>query len=89
VIAPWREWDLLSRTKLIEWAEARGISVPQSKRGEPLFSMDANLLHISYEGARGGQGRGAEAAYPARGSSCQALQPAVNAASLLQVCQLH
>jgi hypothetical protein len=50
VIAPWREWDLLSRTKLIEWAESRGIPVPSSKRGEPPFSMDANLLHISYEG---------------------------------------
>jgi hypothetical protein len=50
VIAPWREWDLLSRTKLIEWAEARNIAVPSSKRGEPPFSMDANLLHISYEG---------------------------------------
>ena len=50
VIAPWREWDLNSRTKLIAWAEARGIAVPESKRGEPPFSMDANLLHISYEG---------------------------------------
>nr|QKY14854.1 argininosuccinate synthase (ARGS) [Polytomella parva] len=50
VIAPWREWDLLSRTKLIEYAEKNKIPVPQSKRGEPPFSMDANLLHISYEG---------------------------------------
>ena len=50
MIAPWREWDLNSRTKLIEWAESRGIAVPPSKRGEPPFSMDANLLHISYEG---------------------------------------
>ncbi|GLC37081.1 hypothetical protein PLESTB_001393500 [Pleodorina starrii] len=50
VIAPWREWDLLSRTKLIEYAEKNGIPVPQSKRGEPPYSMDANLLHISYEG---------------------------------------
>ncbi|GFR42884.1 hypothetical protein Agub_g3876 [Astrephomene gubernaculifera] len=50
VIAPWREWDLLSRTKLIEYAEKNGIPVPSSKRGEPPFSMDANLLHISYEG---------------------------------------
>lgn len=50
VIAPWREWDLNSRTKLIAYAEANGLEVPQSKRGEPPFSMDANLLHISYEG---------------------------------------
>lgn len=50
VIAPWREWDLNSRTKLINYAETHGIEVPQSKRGEPPFSMDANLLHISYEG---------------------------------------
>ena len=50
VIAPWREWDLNSRTKLIAYAEAAGIAVPASKRGEPPFSMDANLLHISYEG---------------------------------------
>lgn len=50
VIAPWREWDLNSRTRLIQFAEANGIPVPQSKRGEPPFSMDANLLHISYEG---------------------------------------
>lgn len=50
VIAPWREWDLNSRSKLIAYAEAAGIPVPSSKRGEPPFSMDANLLHISYEG---------------------------------------
>uniref|UniRef100_A0A7S3R9Y8 argininosuccinate synthase n=1 Tax=Dunaliella tertiolecta TaxID=3047 RepID=A0A7S3R9Y8_DUNTE len=50
VIAPWREWDLNSRTKLIEYAEKNGIPVPTSKRNEPPFSMDANLLHISYEG---------------------------------------
>ena len=50
VIAPWREWDLNSRTKLIEYAEERGIGVPAGKRNEPPFSMDANLLHISYEG---------------------------------------
>jgi argininosuccinate synthase len=50
VIAPWREWDLNSRTKLISYAEARGIAVPAGKRNEPPFSMDANLLHISYEG---------------------------------------
>ena len=50
IIAPWREWDLDSRTKLIEWAEKRNISVPKDKRGEPPYSTDANLLHISYEG---------------------------------------
>eukprot|EP00192_Tetraselmis_astigmatica_P005965 CAMPEP_0117675412 /NCGR_PEP_ID=MMETSP0804-20121206/15591_1 /TAXON_ID=1074897 /ORGANISM="Tetraselmis astigmatica, Strain CCMP880" /LENGTH=451 /DNA_ID=CAMNT_0005484413 /DNA_START=78 /DNA_END=1433 /DNA_ORIENTATION=- len=50
VIAPWREWDLLSRTKLLSYAEENGIVVPASKRGEPPFSMDANLLHTSYEG---------------------------------------
>jgi argininosuccinate synthase len=50
IIAPWREWDLDSRTKLIEWAEKRNITVPKDKRGEPPFSTDANLLHISYEG---------------------------------------
>ena len=50
IIAPWREWDLDSRTKLIEWAEKRNISVPVDKRGEPPYSTAANLLHISYEG---------------------------------------
>jgi argininosuccinate synthase len=50
IIAPWREWDLNSRTKLIEYAEARQVPVPKGKRGEPPYSMDANLLHISYEG---------------------------------------
>ncbi|KAG7668333.1 hypothetical protein KSW81_002225 [Nannochloris sp. 'desiccata'] len=50
VIAPWREWDLNSRTKLISYAETHGLEVPEGKRGEPPFSMDANLLHISYEG---------------------------------------
>lgn len=50
VISPWREWDLTSRSTLIRYAESRGIEVPSSKRGEPPFSMDANLLHISYEG---------------------------------------
>lgn len=50
VIAPWREWDLNSRTKLIKYAEERNIPVPAEKRGEPPYSMDANLLHISYEG---------------------------------------
>ena len=50
IIAPWREWDLDSRTKLIEWAEKKNISVPKDKKGEPPYSIDANLLHISYEG---------------------------------------
>ena len=50
VIAPWREWDLNSRTRLISYAESKGLEVPQGKRGEPPYSMDANLLHISYEG---------------------------------------
>ena len=50
IIAPWREWDLDSRTKLIEWAEKRNITVPKDKRGKSPYSMDANLLHISYEG---------------------------------------
>ncbi len=50
VIAPWREWELNSRTKLIEYAEAHQIPIPRGKRGEAPYSMDANLLHISYEG---------------------------------------
>ena len=50
VIAPWREWDLTSRTKLIEYAEANGIEVPTDKRGEAPFSVDANLWHTSSEG---------------------------------------
>ena len=51
VIAPWREWELNSRTSLIQYAEANGIEVPASKKsGEAPYSMDANLLHISYEG---------------------------------------
>ena len=50
IIAPWREWDLLSRTKLIEYAEKNQIVVPKDKRGEAPFSIDANLLHISAEG---------------------------------------
>lgn len=50
VIAPWREWDLQSRTKLIEYAEANQIPVPKDKRGEAPFSVDANLLHTSSEG---------------------------------------
>jgi argininosuccinate synthase len=50
VIAPWREWDLTSRTKLVEYAEKHQIPIPRDKRGEPPFSTDANLLHISAEG---------------------------------------
>ena len=50
VIAPWREWDLASRTKLIAYAEANQIPVPKDKHGEAPFSVDANLLHISAEG---------------------------------------
>ena len=47
VIAPWREWDLQSRTKLIEFAEKNQIPVPKDQRGEAPFSVDANLLHTS------------------------------------------
>lgn len=50
VIAPWREWDLTSRTKLIEFAEQHQIPVPKDKRGEAPFSTDANMLHTSSEG---------------------------------------
>ncbi|MFW8566359.1 argininosuccinate synthase [Orrella sp. 11846] len=51
VIAPWREWDLLSRQKLLDYAEAAGIPVDMKhKEGGAPYSMDANLLHISYEG---------------------------------------
>ena len=50
VIAPWREWDLTSRTALIAWAEEHQIAVPKDKRGESPFSTDANLLHTSSEG---------------------------------------
>jgi argininosuccinate synthase len=50
VIAPWREWDLTSRTRLIEYAQMHQIPVPKDKRGEAPFSVDANLLHISAEG---------------------------------------
>ncbi|MEM1421066.1 MAG: argininosuccinate synthase [Pseudomonadota bacterium] len=50
VIAPWREWDLTSRTRLIEWAEQHQVPVPKDKRGEAPFSVDANLLHTSSEG---------------------------------------
>src|SRR3970040_1763792 len=51
VIAPWREWDLLSREKLMDYAEKHGIPVDMKhKQGGSPYSMDANLLHISYEG---------------------------------------
>jgi argininosuccinate synthase len=50
VIAPWREWDLTSRTALIDFAEKHQIQVPKDKRGESPFSTDANLLHTSSEG---------------------------------------
>ena len=50
VIAPWREWDLASRTDLINFAEEHQIPVPKDKRGESPFSVDANLLHTSSEG---------------------------------------
>ncbi len=50
VIAPWREWDLNSRTALIDFAEKHQIEVPKDKRGESPFSTDANLLHTSSEG---------------------------------------
>ena len=50
VIAPWREWDLDSRTKLIDYAQKHQIQVPKDKEGEAPYSTDANLLHISYEG---------------------------------------
>ncbi len=50
VIAPWREWDLASRTALIDFAEKHQIQVPKDKRGESPFSTDANLLHTSSEG---------------------------------------
>ncbi|MGA2089144.1 MAG: argininosuccinate synthase, partial [Stellaceae bacterium] len=50
VIAPWREWDLNSRSKLIDYAEKHQIPIAKDKRGEAPFSTDANLLHISAEG---------------------------------------
>jgi argininosuccinate synthase len=50
VIAPWREWDLTSRTRLLEFAEAHQIPIAKDKRGEAPFSVDANLLHSSSEG---------------------------------------
>jgi argininosuccinate synthase len=50
VVAPWREWDLDSRERLIAYAERHQIPIPRGKLGEPPYSTDANLLHISYEG---------------------------------------
>ncbi|HEV8518170.1 MAG TPA: argininosuccinate synthase, partial [Burkholderiales bacterium] len=50
VIAPWREWDLTSRTRLVDYADKHQIPIPRDKRGEAPFSVDANLLHISFEG---------------------------------------
>src|SRR6202142_1407492 len=50
VIAPWREWNLTSRTKLIEFAEQHQIPIAKDKRGDAPFSVDANLLHSSSEG---------------------------------------
>ena len=50
VIAPWRDWDLLSRDELISFAEKHQIPIPKDKRGESPFSTDANLLHTSSEG---------------------------------------
>jgi len=50
VIAPWREWDLTSRTKLLQFAEKHQIPIAKDKRGEAPFSVDANLLHSSSEG---------------------------------------
>jgi argininosuccinate synthase len=50
VIAPWREWDLTSRTRLVDYADRHQIPIARDKRGEAPFSVDANLLHISAEG---------------------------------------
>ncbi|HJU19885.1 MAG TPA: argininosuccinate synthase [Stellaceae bacterium] len=50
VIAPWREWELNSRTRLIEYADTHQIPIARDKRGEAPFSIDANLLHVSAEG---------------------------------------
>ncbi|HMQ14013.1 MAG TPA: argininosuccinate synthase [Candidatus Competibacter phosphatis] len=50
IIAPWREWDLLSREKMLAYAEQHGIPVEMKRGTKSPYSMDANLLHISYEG---------------------------------------
>jgi argininosuccinate synthase len=50
VIAPWREWDLTSRTRLVAYAEAHQVPIPRDAHGEAPYSVDANLLHTSFEG---------------------------------------
>jgi|TARA_B110000444_G_scaffold147352_1_gene137792 argininosuccinate synthase len=50
IIAPWREWDLNSRDKLLSYASSNNIPIDMDKKNSPPYSMDANLLHISYEG---------------------------------------
>jgi argininosuccinate synthase len=50
IIAPWREWDLTSRTRLLDYADRHQIPIARDKRGEAPFSVDANLLHVSAEG---------------------------------------
>ena len=50
VVAPWREWDLTSREKLFDYAAKHNIPVPMDKRGDVPYSMDRNLLHVSFEG---------------------------------------
>ncbi len=50
IVAPWREWALSSREALVAYAERHQVPIPRDKRGEPPYSTDANLLHISYEG---------------------------------------
>ena len=50
IVAPWREWALSSREALVVYAERHQVPIPRDKRGEPPYSTDANLLHISYEG---------------------------------------
>ena len=50
VVAPWRTWNLGSRTELLDYADKHQIAIARDKRGEPPYSTDANLLHISYEG---------------------------------------
>ncbi len=50
VVAPWREWDLGSRTRLLDYARRRQIPIARDRTGEPPYSTDANLLHVSYEG---------------------------------------
>lgn len=52
IIAPWREWQLNSRRKLLDYAEKNNIAIEQTYDNRPPYSMDANLLHVSYEGGR-------------------------------------